>query len=350
MAEVTVNKDCRAEKKRNGTLDFWKGIAALSVCFCHIRFPGNVGSVMAAFGTCGVTFFFLISGYALYLPGLDKNSACRKILMRFTRNLIITLIAVLVCFIYTVLDRMIYGNVHEYLASLADPVIFIQMLFPGDFGIISGQPLWFMASLLFAYLMFWMVYLFGLQDKIHYLLIPSMILRIAGEMIVSSVGLDFHLCSNALVAAFPVMLLGFCLNKYRDKISLSNTALIVTAVVSALLVIVTACFRPGGADLAPIFKMILAMTLFVICLRYKEGHPCRLLERIGRQDALFFYLVHDLVIDPMIRLYLILAIPAPYFEWTIPFAVLITALLIAEIIGTLVTLFTVRSRSSKQEA
>lgn len=350
MAELVENKDLSRTKTRNGTLDFWKGIAALSVCFCHIRFPGNAGSVMAAFGTCGVTFFFLISGYALYDPSVDKDTMCRKILKRFTRNLIITLAAVLVCFIYTVIDRMMYGNVHEYLASLADPVIFIQMLFPGDFGIISGQPLWFMASLLFAYLMFWMVYLFGLQDKIHYLLIPSMILRIAGEMTVSSVGLDFHLCSNALVAAFPVMLLGFCINKYKDKITLSNTALIVTALVSALLVIVTAIIRPGGVDLAPIFKMILAMALFVICLRYKDGHPCRLLERIGRQDALYFYLVHDLVIDPMIRLYLILAIPAPYFEWSMPFVVLIVALLIAEIIGTLVTLITVRSRSSKARA
>lgn len=338
------------KKQRNGTLDFWKGIAALSVCFCHIRFPGNTGNVMAAIGTLGVTFFFLISGYALYDPSKTREEMAKKILGRFKRNLIITLIAVLVCFIYTCIDRIMYGNIDEYLAGFADPQVFLQMLFPGDFGIISGQPLWFMASLLLAYIMFWIVYFFGLQDKIHYLLIPAMVLRIAGEMAVSSLGLDFHLCSNALVAAFPVMLLGFTLNKFQDKITLPNTALIISAVAALGAVILTAIFRPGGVDLAPPFKMLLAVILFVICLRYKDRHPSRVVERIGMQDALYFYLCHDLVIDPMIRLYLKLGIPAPYFEWTIPFAVLITALIIADIIGTLVSLMSSRKKNTPAAA
>lgn len=336
MAE-DLGHNVSTKKARNGTLDFWKGIAALSVCFCHIRFPGNVGSVMSAIGTLGVTFFFLISGYALYDPSSDKETMARKILGRFKRNLLITLIACVVCFIYTCIDRMLYGNLGEYLLGFKDPVIYLQMLFPGDFGIISGQPLWFMASLLFAYILFWIVYLFGLHDKIHYLLIPSMVLRIAGEMAVSSLGLDFHLCSNAIVAAFPVMLLGFTVNKFQDRITLSNVTLIISAAVSLLLVIITAIFRHGGVDLAPIFKILLAVLLFVICLRYKDRHPSRLMERIGRQDALYFYLCHDLVIDPMIRLYLMLSIPAPYFEWTLPLAVLITALIIADVIGSLVS-------------
>jgi len=297
---------------------------------------------MAAIGTCGVTFFFLIGGYALYDPSKTKEEMTQKIMGRFKRNLIITLIAVLVCFIYTCIDRMMYGNIGEYLAGFTDPQVYLQMLFPGDFGIISGQPLWFMASLLLAYIMFWIVYFFGLQDKIHYLLIPAMVLRIGGEMAVSSLGLDFHLCSNALVAAFPVMLLGFALNKFRDKISLSNTALIISAVAALGVVILTAIFRPGGVDLAPLFKMILAVLVFLICLRYKDRHHSRALEHIGMQDALYFYLCHDLVIDPMIRLYLKLGIPAPYFEWTIPFAVLITALIIADIIGTLVSFLSSR--------
>lgn len=350
MSEERGNITTGKESERNGSLDFWKGIAALSVCFCHIRFPGYAGAVMAAFGTCGVAFFFLISGYALYDPGADKNTICGRILKRFKRNLIITLIAVSVCFIYTLIDRMMYGDVGGFLESLKDPVIYIQMLFPGDFGIISGQPLWFMAALLFAYLIFWLLFFFGLKDKIHYLLLPCTLLCIAGDMTVSTLGLNFHLCSNALAAAFPLMLLGFSINRFKDRIKLRDLSLILTACALALAVILTACLRPGGVDISPLFKMPFSAVMLVICIRQKDRHPSRFFERIGRQDALYFYLVHDLVIDPVIRLYLILAVPSPFFEWTMPFAVLIIALIIAELIGTAVSLVTAGSRSSKQSA
>ena len=143
--------------------DFWKGIASIGVILVHIQFPGVCGKITAAVGTCGVILFFLLSGYSIYNADADRDTVCKRIMKRFRRNGRITLIAVAVFFAFTCVEKCVAGGFGEWIAGFADPVIWLRMVFLGDFEIIGGDPLWFMPALLYGYLIFWVIYRFGLQ-------------------------------------------------------------------------------------------------------------------------------------------------------------------------------------------
>ena len=88
---------------RNGFIDFWKFFFAIGVILVHIPLPGVYGNIGTAVGVCGVGFFYLISGYACYGP--DKKEMCSKILKRFWRNGIITLITIIIYLVFAYFEK-----------------------------------------------------------------------------------------------------------------------------------------------------------------------------------------------------------------------------------------------------
>ena len=106
---------------RNKCLDFFKGIAALCVVFVHIPFPGKFGKCVSSAGSCGVMLFFLISGFYAYGP---RDEMRPKLMKRFRRNLLITVIALLVYFVMTAFDR--YRSEHTlraFFRQMASPTL-----------------------------------------------------------------------------------------------------------------------------------------------------------------------------------------------------------------------------------
>ena len=76
---------------RNYNWDFWKLIAAVGVILVNAPYKGNLGSILSSVGVLGVSFFYLISGYACYG---EPEKMCPKIIKRLLRNGIITVLAV----------------------------------------------------------------------------------------------------------------------------------------------------------------------------------------------------------------------------------------------------------------
>ena len=69
-------------------------------------------------------------------------------------------------------------------------IVWLRMIFLGDIEIIGGDPLWFMLALLYAYLIFWLIYRFDLQKIAHILLPLLLLLRICTETYTNSFGAE----------------------------------------------------------------------------------------------------------------------------------------------------------------
>ena len=91
MGRQSENQMGRQISNRNYNWDFWKFIAAVGVILVHAPYKGNLGSILSSVGVLGVSFFYLISGYACYG---EPEKMCPKIRKRLLRNGIITVLAV----------------------------------------------------------------------------------------------------------------------------------------------------------------------------------------------------------------------------------------------------------------
>ena len=118
MSETTIKTD-----KRNYLMDFIKGVAAIGVILVHFQFPGVLGKILCSVGVCGVVFFFLVSGYFAY--NADDEKACDNLLKRFKRNLVITLIAVAIYLVFTVVEQLVLGTFDVWAQQLADPWLYL---------------------------------------------------------------------------------------------------------------------------------------------------------------------------------------------------------------------------------
>ena len=288
---------------------------------------------MQSVGTCGVILFFLISGYSIYDPTSDKSKVCGRIMKRFRRNGRITLIAVAIYFAFTCVEQLLAGSFGAWIAEFANPIVWLRMVFLGDFEIIKADPLWFMPALLYAYLIFWLVYRLDLQKLIHGLLPLLLLLRIGMETYTNSFGADWHLSGNAIVGALPVMALGhFIASKKERFLGLSNRSTVFLLCSSAIAMFLTAVFRIGTIDISQVFKIACAMFVFLFALGHDEYHPCAFLERIGRADSLYIYLFHFLLIRLLRFCLQYVSVPQAAVDWCLPIVVIVLSILLAELI------------------
>ncbi len=322
-----------AIRSRNGHLDFWKGVASIGVILVHVAFPVAFGKIMQSVGTCGVILFFLLSGYSIYSPGADKKAVCAKIMKRFRRNGRLTLIAVAIYFAFTCVEKLVAGGFGEWIAEFADPTVWLRMVFLGDFEIIGGDPLWFMPALLYGYLMFWLIYRFDLQKVLHILLPLLLLLRVGMETYTNSFGADWHLSGNALVGALPVMALGHFIAANKDRVmKISDVGVKLALCCSAVFMFLTAVFRVGNIDISQIFKIVCAVCVFIFALTHGEYNPSALLQRIGREDSLYIYLFHFLIIRLLRQCLQALPVPKTVVDWCLPIVVIVLSVLLAELI------------------
>ena len=276
--------------RRNYFWDFWKFIAAIGVILVHAPLPGNLGKCLEAVGTWGVSFFFLISGYACFGPSRETSG---KILKRLRRNGIITAIAVAVYFLFTYLVyRGDPGQMLLWKISLRKPVTYVRMILLGDFEFIYGTALWFMVALLYGYLVFYVLVRFGLKKVIYVLLPLFLILRIAVDMRISYTNCDWHWSGNALVGALPMMLLGYVIADNKDKLlKIPTWVLISGSLISAGALFVTSCVKVGGQDISTPFKILCASLVFILGIKKPGWYIVKPISFFGER-GLSLYLSH----------------------------------------------------------
>lgn len=329
-----MSGDNAVKKQRNYLLDFEKGIAAIGVVLVHFQFPGVLGNVLCSIGVCGVILFFLISGYFAYDP--DDEAACRKLMKRFRRNLVITLIAVGTYLIITVIEQIAVGTIGEWAEILKDPWLIPRMIILGDFEFIFGDPLWFMLALLYSYLILYLIHRFKVSRYAYYFLPLLLLLRIGMETYTNSYGADWHLSGNFLVGGLPVMLLGHFMAYKKDrivKIPLRLTCSLAAA--AMLLMFVTVNVKLGDLDVSQIFKIWCAFEFFVIalCLPEKKGIPA--VGRMGDKYSLYVYLSHYAIGVLMMDIHAHFDAPDWMREWILPVTVIFLSLMFSAVLYSL---------------
>ena len=335
--------------KRNHMIDAMKAIAAFGVVFVHFPFPGAFGKICAAFGTVGVIFFFLISGYQTYC---EDSSQSGKILNRFKRNLRLVAVVLLIYLAFTVIEQIALGTISSWAKNyLLNPVTYIRLLVLGDLDFINCGHLWYMVAMLYGYLILYCMEKFRLH-KIFYIALPLLLLlRVSMETYTNSFShfswFDWHFSGNFLVGALPIMLLGnYICHKEEKLISLGTKVFLPCATIFMSLVFLTVNVKIFGMDFSQPFKIAAATTLFMLCLAVTLKKPVAILGNIGLNLTLHIYIWH-LLVGVLLR-YLLTSIGASLyvFDWCLPIATIAATMLLAWIIAKITLL---RKNSKAQQ-
>ena len=319
---------------RNRCLDFFKGIAALCVVFVHIPFPGLPGKCLSAMGSCGVMLFFLISGYHAFGSPEQMRPKLKK---RFLRNLLITLTALLVYFGVSCAEhRLFYHDFRPWIKTFAKARFWLRMFVPCDLEAIHGDPLWFMFALLEAYLIFRLMYRLRLQRLAKFVMPLFLLLRLVLETYKYAVGGDWRICSNVLVAAMPLMLLGYCIAEYRTKLlKIPAAVFAVTGIASLICLFLLLCYDPFRWNITQIFKLTAVLSAFLFAQKKPALRIVSPLCALGGPCSLHVYLWHMPVI---VLMYLMLErrgkAARMYTVWYAPLVVAAISVVLAVLIVT----------------
>ena len=322
--------------KRKYFWDFWKFIAAIGVIMVHAPFAGNLGKVMTCVGTWGVGYFALISGYACFG---DSSIMSRKILKRFARNGLITLVtvALYLAFSYFAMRREHLDILWKL--ELRKPVTYLKMIFAGDFEFFYGSALWYMVGLLYCYIIFYFLVRFKLKKVIYVMLPVFIVLRIVVDSYVNSFNANWHWSGNALVGVLPMMLIGYVLADQKERlIKIPAWVLITGAVLTAAAMFVLVCVKVGKLDISQPFKMLCAAFVFTIGIKKPNWSVIKPLAFLGREDSLYIYLFHFMILVLLAGYMYSKPVSGKIVEWQLPIAVIIASVIFARILSMIISL------------
>ena len=318
---------------RNKCLDFLKGIAAICVVFVHVSFPGYFGKCISAVGSCGVMLFFLISGFHVYG---DSDTIRPKLLKRFRRNLIVTVIAVLVYFVISLLlHKYAYHDLKSWIRVFAKPRLYLRMFFLSNLEEIGGDVLWFMFALLYAYLFFWLMYRLRLQRFAKFAMPLFILLRIVLETYKYAVNGDWRICSNVLVAAIPLMLLGYCIAEQREKLEkIPAWASAVCCILSLTCLFLLIVYHPFRYNFTQIPKLTTVASAFLFAMKKPHLRIFPPIAALGNAYSLHVYLWHMPIVTILYPLCEMHIHAQKFYQWYLPLIVAAAAILLSVLIVT----------------
>ena len=296
---------------RNHGLDFLKGIAACGIVFVHMSFPWPYGGFFAYVASCGVSIFFMTSGY--FSLGASRD----KLLRAIRRTVVYLLVAY---FLYLtkmlIVNGMDFKAVGDYLINqVLTPQHLLKTLIYTQSKIFPLA--WFLISLLMCYVLKlllgrWFRYLgyLGLLASFIVVMPP-----IGSRM-------DFPI-SNPWLWGIPLFVIGELVHEYEDRLqnALSRRTLVLLCLVAIVNNLVA---RYIGTQWWHLGNMLLAPSLFLLFSR--SGMSYNIVCRWGSTYAFFIYIVHPLVGF----VYKQLRENPGYLEcWLRPFVVLLVTILLA---------------------
>ena len=282
--------------RRNHLLDAIKAILALGVVFAHYQFPGYFGKIMASLGTMGVIVFFLITGYQ---SSTEDGTGPKKLLSRAKRNLVITIVAFAVYFLYCTISAYSLGTASSYWEQYKDPYMYLKAIYLMDFSAIRAGHLWFMINLLICYPILYLMEKYHLQ-KVFYWLLPLLLLgKITVEIYLSvhpeGEWFDYHAGGIFIFGGLPIVILGSFLRRCKKTTDKAPTwSLALSLIPSFGLLFLTVCLKVYGTDVSMIFKITTGSLLFLCCLRSNIQRPVPFLGYLGRYCPVYVYLYHHL--------------------------------------------------------
>lgn len=299
--------------KENITLYFFQGIASILVVFIHIPFPGELGTVVAAWARISVPLFFMISGYTLY-PYIDADQFRKKISQRIKRNGVITVICLSIYFFVDIAKCILKReSVWTFLGPLFSKANIVKLITLGIIPPGTGGVLWFMIALVYIYIL--LLFLEPLLKKKHIKMcggVAFISMVLFGLIKIIMTAFDLHIGAfymgsnwiygNWIAIGLPAVIIGISMRKVIEDGTLKNFRCSIVLAVMALCIIATSIeslILDWKLDLYlsySVFTLIVDCCIFVLAQRnyFRPNNP---LVKVGKYYSRNLYLWHPLVMS-----------------------------------------------------
>ena len=238
-----------------------------------------------------IPIFFLVSGYFSFFNNTEKS--LNKYKTRIIRLIKIYALAIFVYLIFNLITNKLvdFNSLNNIFDLLFNFIVF--NIPPVGFN------LWFIGSLLYCYIIFYLIKKFSINIKVIYYYVPVLlaICLIMGEFS-QYFGIIYPVqyYRNFLFFAMPFFILGYYIHDNEKKIIslFSNMILIILIIIGCLLTCIEV-LAVGKSDLF-IGTIIVSISMFLWCIKYPDKLNLKISAFIGGKLFTYIYILHILVI------------------------------------------------------
>ena len=287
-----------SKSNRFHSIDFVKGIAALSIVCLHCANNDAFDSIIHLVGRMAVPMFFIITGY--YLPSMIKSG-------HITNHIVKILKIILGGFLFYLamssLDAYLKGNLWEHLTHLIEwNVLGRRLLFAHfPFNVDAGH-LWYLMAILYV-LCFILLFTRKYPVKKLYVLIP--ILFMGGYLISTfdSNGAMRSYYQNYLFTGIPYVLLGSYIREHGTGQQLSNHrfGLLIVIFAGLYLAEIGLYVFTGLPSRREHYLCIIPLVSLILMWAVKNPQFGRgnFITTIGREYSTYIYVIHFYFMNKM---------------------------------------------------
>lgn len=286
---------------RNSNLDFAKAIACMGVVIMHCSFPGVFGKFALYLFKFAVPLFFMVSGYFLFRPELDRRAKLQNLKRKARHILWLLISAECLSAVYFVPKAWIVSGSYETHFAIGN---IVKTCFVGSF---FNGTLWFLYALFWSYILIFLVvrYVPRLPQKISYVWIGLCIFLVHIVARVAIRHYDFYdvgMFRNAILYGIPFILMGYGIRKAEAKSWYKNLSVTRSGVCIGLFVvgyvISVGEYAVTRTSLDIYVGTILSTwALFTYCVSASRKVQNQFLIFVGEKLSLYVYVVHFMVID-----------------------------------------------------
>ena len=283
---------------RSYSIDFIKGIAAISIVFLHCANNDAFDSIIHLIGRMAVPMFFMITGY--YLPSMIRSGHITNHIIKILKLILGGLLFYLPLYC---LDAYLNGELWEKLSQvilwdkLGRTLLFSN--YPFNVG---ARHLWYLMAILYI-LCFLLLFTRKYPVKKLYVLIPLLFL---GGYLISSLDFDDTMRAyyqNYLFIGMPYVLLGSYIREHKTGQQLTNRRLGMLIGLLAVLYLSEIGFyvltglpsrREHYLCIIPLVSLIL-----IWAAKNPQYGQNNILTTIGREYSIYIYIIHRYFVGKM---------------------------------------------------
>jgi len=280
-----------AKSNRSYSIDFIKGIAAISIVCLHCANNDAFDSIIHLIGRMAVPMFFIITGY--YLPSMIKSGHITNHIFKILRLILGGLLFYLSLYC---LHAYLNGNLWEKLTNvipwdnLGTKLLFAQ--FP--FNVKAGH-LWYLMAILYI-LCFLLLFTKKYPVKKLYKFIPVLFL---GGYLISSFDFENTMrpyYQNYLFIGLPYVLLGSFIREHPIRQQLTNRKLGALIALFAILYLaeIALYVLTGLPSHREHYLCIIPLVSLILLWAAKNPQfgSNTIITTIGREYSVYIYIIH----------------------------------------------------------
>lgn len=290
----------------NRFLYFLEGTACISVVFIHCMFPSWLGVFVCGLARFAVPLFFMVSGYYLRHAGMMDQQEKARVRKKIVHIGGVLAASVVLYLLWTLLRHFLMGGrqaVFDDISALFQPRQLFATLVLNDFTVIGGH-LWFLAALLYCYLLLLKFGSRALDDTACWSIPLLLGMHVFGRLACALLEIDSFLgipvyiwFRNWLFMALPFFIAGRWIYRHQDRLLVwfQRERLLILLSLGALLTTIEAIlvYRTTGDDRELYLgTFLMVFSLFLYALQAPERSGLSWIACIGRRHLLFIYIVH----------------------------------------------------------